>query len=96
MLLCYFLNLQKQHMLYFGQMSSGAALLLCRCSVVVLMVSSGKFHPPPATRLAKTQLGGGENKSCNDGGSFPMKQQEAGKSIKLLVMHCVCVYIYIA
>lgn len=48
MLLCYFLNLQKHHMLYFGHMSSGSALLLCRCSVVVLMVSSGRFHLPPA------------------------------------------------
>lgn len=48
MKLCYFLNLQKQHTLYFGQTSSGTAPLLCRCSVIVLMASSGKFHPPPA------------------------------------------------
>lgn len=47
MLLCYFLNLRKHHMLCFGHMSSGTALLLCRCSVIVLMVSSGKFLLPP-------------------------------------------------
>jgi len=48
MLLSYFLNLQKQHTLYFGQMTSRTALLLCRCSVIVLTVSSGKFHLSPA------------------------------------------------
>lgn len=60
---------------------------------------------PPATHLAERQLGGGENKSCDDGGSFPMKQEEAGKSIKLLVTYfymyihivcvSVCIYIYV-
>lgn len=44
MLLWYFLNLQKQQTLYFGQMGSGPALLLCRHSVLAPMPSSGKFH----------------------------------------------------
>lgn len=56
MLLCYFLNLQKQHTLHFGQRSSRTA-----ANVVSL---NGWFFPvgnSTTTSLAKRQLGGGEN-----------------------------------